>query len=280
MIGTVTLLGFGEAASTFALAVDWPSALAFDIADRAAACDDAGVRCCQSAAKALAQSPLILSLVTAEAALDVASEAARHIANGALYCDMNSVAPETKKAAARLIEQSGGRYVDVAVMAPVNPQRLAVPLLIAGPAAEAAKAALASLGFTSIRNVGDDIGRASAIKMIRSVMVKGIEALTAEMILASRVAGVTDEVLASLDASDRTMSWRERVDYNLDRMLVHGLRRAAEMYESSQTLSALGIAPMMTENTVGWQQAIGDLGISPVPEGLEAKLAAIVEKMP
>lgn len=250
MTGIVTLLGFGEAASTFALAGDWSSALAFDIADRAAACDDAGVRCCQSAARALAHSTLILSLVTAEAALDVASEAARHIANGALYCDMNSVAPDTKKAAARLIERAGGRYVDVAVMAPVNPQRLAVPLLIAGPAAEAAQAALASLGFTSIRSVGDDIGRASAIKMIRSVMVKGIEALTDEMMAAAQAAGVTQEVLASLDASEKPKPWAERAAYNLERMHTHGLRRAAEMEESAKTLAALRVDPVMTRGTV------------------------------
>jgi hypothetical protein len=100
------------------------------------------------------------------------------------------------------------------------------------------------------------------------------------MMLASRLAGVTDEVLASLDASDQSMSWRDRADYNLDRMLVHGLRRAAEMYESSQTLAALGIAPVITETTIKWQQAIGELRIAPVPEGLEAKLTAIMEQMP
>lgn len=250
MTGPVTLLGFGEAASTFALAGDWSGACAYDIADRAAACDDAGVKCCQSAAQALTHSPLILSLVTADAALDVASDTGRHIANGALYCDMNSVAPETKRAAARLIEQAGGRYVDVAVMAPVNPQRLAVPLLIAGPAADAAHAALAALGFSHIRSVGDDIGRASAIKMIRSVMVKGIEALTDEMMAAAQAAGVTREVLASLDASEKPKPWAERAAYNLERMQMHGLRRAAEMEESTKTLVALGVEPVMTRGTV------------------------------
>jgi len=102
--------------------------------------------------------------------------------------------------------------------------------------------------------VGADVGTASTIKMIRSVMVKGIEALTAEMMLAAQAAGVTDEVLASLDASERPRPWRERASYNIGRMAMHGLRRAAEMEEAAQTLRALGIVPIMTESTVRRQR--------------------------
>jgi 3-hydroxyisobutyrate dehydrogenase-like beta-hydroxyacid dehydrogenase len=136
------------------------------------------------------------------------------------------------------------------VLAPVNPARLDVPLLLAGVAAGEAEAALRQLGFTSVRVVSGEIGQASAIKMIRSVMVKGIEALTAEMMLAAHAAGVTDEVLASLDASDKPMSWKDRAAYNLERMTTHGLRRAAEMEESVKTLESLGIEPVMTRGTV------------------------------
>jgi 3-hydroxyisobutyrate dehydrogenase-like beta-hydroxyacid dehydrogenase len=110
--------------------------------------------------------------------------------------------------------------------------------------------------------------------MIRSVLVKGLEALTAECMLAAEAAGVRSEVLASLDASDRAMSWAERADYNLDRMLVHGSRRAAEMAEVVETLTALGISPNMSEGAVLWQQGMGELGLLP-SAGLDAKLAAI-----
>lgn len=163
---------------------------------------------------------------------------------------MNSVAPDTKRAAARAIEEAGGRYVDVAVLAPVEPARLAVPLLLSGKDAEEARAKLEARGFTNVRIVGSEIGRASAIKMIRSVMVKGIEALTAEMMLAADAAGVADEVLASLDVSERTVLWGPRAAYNLERMATHGLRRAAEMEEAVKTLTALGVAPVMTQGTV------------------------------
>ncbi|WP_404713094.1 DUF1932 domain-containing protein [Sphingomonas sp. MMS24-J13] len=226
-----------------------------------------------SNAEAVADAPLIVSLVTADQALLAAEETARSIAPGALFCDLNSVAPDTKRAAAKAIEAAGGRYVDVAVMAPVHPQRLKVPMLVSGPHAEAGSAALSGLGFNT-RVVGKAIGDASAIKMIRSVMVKGIEALSAECALAAHAAGVEAEVLASLDKSWKEQSWAERFDYNLDRMLIHGLRRAAEMEEVVKTLDGLGTGSEMTRGTVQRQRAIGAIGQG-APDGLRAKVDLI-----
>lgn len=272
----LALIGFGEAGSTFARAGQWNgAATGWDIREeRRALMPECGVAAAADAQAALDGVALVLSLVTADSALPVASDYARWLSPGTIWCDMNSVSPETKRQAAAQVEEAGGRYVDVAVMAPVDPKALSVPLLIAGAAAQEAMGMLNALGFANTRVVGDEVGRASAIKMIRSVMVKGLEALTAELVLAADSAGVLDEVLASLDASEKQVSWAERADYNLDRMIVHGLRRAAEMEESAKTLAGLNIAPMMTENTVNWQQAIGELAISP-PKGLRAKIDAI-----
>ena len=113
---------------------------------------------------------------------------------------------------------------------------------------------LRAAGFAKTRVVGDEIGRASAIKMIRSIMVKGIEALTAEMMLAATRADVVDEVLSSLDASEKNDSWFVRAEYNVERMTTHGLRRAAEMEESAKTLIGLDIEPLMTSGTVKRQR--------------------------
>lgn len=276
---SIALIGFGEAGSTFAGAGDWSAqARAFDILPaRREVMAELGITACDSAAEALAGASLVLSLVTADAAPRVAEEVAPLLGEGALFCDMNSVAPGTKRAAAKAIAAGKGRYVDVAVLAPVNPARMKVPLLVSGPDAAAAESALTAVGFTHVRVVGADVGRASAIKLVRSVMVKGLEALTAEMMMAAHAEGVAGEVLASLDASEKTIPWAQRADYNLDRMLVHGRRRAAEMDEAAQMLRSLGIAPRMTENTAVWQQALGTLGIAPPPEGFEAKLAAAIK---
>lgn len=183
---------------------------------------------------------------------------------------MNSVAPQTKCKAAATIEKAGGRYVDVAIMSPVSPACMTVPLLISGPHSEDGFKALGALGFRNVRIVGDDVGRASTIKMLRSVMYKGVEALTAECLMACEKAGVTDEVLASF-----SNNWSEQANYRLDRMLVHGTRRSAEMAEAVETLESLGVQPLMTRGTVERQAALGILGTGSAPDGLQAKLEVI-----
>ncbi|OYQ36661.1 6-phosphogluconate dehydrogenase [Niveispirillum lacus] len=270
----LALIGFGEAGRTFATAGAWHDATVYDLktdqtgtaaakyADYAAA----GVQGRESAAAALAHRPLVLCLVTADQALAAAEACAPLLASGALWCDMNSVAPDTKRAAATFIEAAGGRYVDVAVMAPVDPAQLSVPLLVSGPHTDVAVTSLLALGFAKVRAVGATVGQASSIKMVRSVMVKGVEALTAEMLLAAARAGVVGEVLSSLGPE-----WEGRADYNLDRMLVHGLRRAAEMEEVVKTLQSLGVEPAMTLGTVTRQRRLGAL-VAGSPNGLNNKL--------
>jgi 3-hydroxyisobutyrate dehydrogenase-like beta-hydroxyacid dehydrogenase len=277
----IALIGFGEAGAAFAQGAEWRAAArAYDRKTDDAATRDAkheeyaaaGVTGVESADEALEDASLIFSLVTADQALLAARSAA--VAPGALWFDCNSVAPETKRAAAKAIEAAGGRYVDLAVMSPVVPAGRAAPLLVSGPHAEAGADALRALGFSTVRIVAGDIGSASSIKMIRSVMIKGLEALSAECVLGAEAAGVREEIIASLDASWRDGSWATRFDHNLDRMLVHGTRRAAEMEEVVKTLETLGTGAVMTRSTVQRQRALGGLGILP-PDGLDAKLAVI-----
>jgi 3-hydroxyisobutyrate dehydrogenase-like beta-hydroxyacid dehydrogenase len=284
MAGGTAFIGFGEAASAFAHARSKALlASAYDVKTdslpgRAAKLRDyaeADVTGCLSPDDALAGADTVFCLVTADQALAAAEDYAPSLSAGALWLDMNSVAPETKRAAARAIEAAGGRYVDVAVMAPVHPAALAVPLLVSGSNADAGRSALQAFGFSRIEVLPKGIGAASAVKMIRSIMVKGIEALTAECMLAADAAGVRDSVLASLNASASPADWAVRADYNLDRMIVHGTRRAAEMEEVVKTLESLGTPAPMSRSTADWQRRIGGLGLSP-PQGLDAKLTMLL----
>lgn len=252
-----TLIGFGEAGSTFARAASWGGLVsAWDIdPERRDEVPTYSLASSPSAKSALENAKMVLSLVTADQALEAAQKYACFLEKDAIWCDMNSVAPETKRAAAMAVEAAGAHYVDVAVLAPVEPARLSVPLLISGQSASAAQAKLEEAGFTNVRVVGEEVGKASTIKMIRSVMVKGIEALTDEMMQAAEAAGVTKEVLSSLDASEKSISWFHRSTYNQDRMAVHGERRAAEMEESAKTLISLGVAPVMTSGTIERQRS-------------------------
>lgn len=269
-------IGFGEAGAALAGRIpargydrktDDPATRAAKLADFAAI----GVTACEDLAEALLGAGVVLSLVTADQQLPVALAAAPLLTPGTLFLDLNSVAPEAKREAARAVEAAGARYVDVAVMAPVYPARRAVPLLVSGPHATYGVAALTEIGMTKVQIAEGPLGTASAIKMIRSVVIKGIEALTAECVLAASAAGVLEPVLASLDASPPPASWAERADYNLERMLVHGARRAAEMEEVVRTLDALGTGSAMSRATAVRQRALGALGLA-APDTLAAKL--------
>lgn len=272
-------IGFGEAGAAFAggapargydRKTDSEDTCAAKLVDFNAA----GVEACLSSAEALDGARAILSLVTADQALAAAEAAGPSLSPDALWFDMNSVAPDTKRTAAAAIEAAGGRYVDVAVLSPVHPARLATPLLVSGPHAAEGAESLATFGFTNVAVVAGPVGSASSIKMIRSVLVKGLEALTAECFLAAEAAGVTDAVAASLNASWPGTDWAGKADYNLERMMVHGQRRAAEMEEVVKTLDALGTGSAMTRGTVERQRAIGGLGLA-APLTLAGKIQAI-----
>ncbi len=281
----LAFLGFGEAAQAFVEGwggaapaqlvgydrkTDTPSTRDAKLAEFAAH----GVRPYKTLAAALGRADIVVSVVTADQALNAARAAAMAIRPGATFFDLNSVAPATKKAAQAAIVGSKGHYVDVAVAAPVRPALLKVPMLVSADDTQAAVDQLAALGF-NVRPIAGGVGRASAIKMIRSIMIKGMEALTAECVLSAYAAGVEDEILASLDGSFSGFDWGKRADYNLDRMIVHGRRRAAEMVESSATARELGLSGGMAAATADWQQRIGALEL-PLPPTLETKARTIL----
>ncbi|HBF28442.1 DUF1932 domain-containing protein [Rhizobium sp.] len=266
----IAMIGFGEASQ--ALAAGWRSASAelpqlpistYDIkyhgdlrANLQLACRQFNVHCATGPDEAVANSRLIFSLVTADQAVEAAISASATIMRGAHYLDCNSCAPSTKQQAAQIIASAGGHYIDVAVMAPIHPARHRTPLLIASERAQEAHRLLEALDMNA-NVVGTEIGQASAIKMLRSVMIKGLEALSAECILAARQAGVEDAVIASLQASDPGIQWQKRLSYNLERMMVHGTRRAAEMREAAKTLQDLHLPNRITSAVIDWQSQIG-----------------------
>lgn len=213
-----------------------------------------GVRAASSLADALAQATLVFSTVTAGSALDVASQAARLMTGAQYFLDLNSVAPGTKRQAAELFRP--GVYVDVAVMAPVPPAGLKTPLLIGGPQAETIASLLTALGCHA-RHGGNEVGSVSAIKMCRSVMIKGLEALTTECLFAAREYGVQDAVLSSLHASFPSMGWDNALPgYLISRVAEHGIRRSEEMEEVVKTLKDVGESGTMSLATAQAQRAL------------------------
>ena len=216
------------------------------------------MRLAASAADAVRDADIIVSAVTAASSLEAAQSVEPHLASTPSYLDINSVSPGRKQETAKLFG-ARARYVDVAVMGPIHPARHKTPMHIAGPHIDAIAPILQALDMR-ITLAGAEIGAAAAIKMIRGVIIKGIEALTEECFLAAARAGVVDEVAASLVNNYPTLDWGKIVDYNLERMASHGVRRAAEMEEVADTLRELGVDPLMTEATVKRQREMGAVG--------------------
>jgi 3-hydroxyisobutyrate dehydrogenase-like beta-hydroxyacid dehydrogenase len=231
-----------------------------------------------SAGDAVKDADLIVAAVTAASSLDAAQAAKPFLRRDQYYLDINSVSPARKQLTGKLIDEAG-RYVDMAVMAPVHPARHQTPSLLAGPHAASVEPILLALDM-KVSVAGPTVGAAAAIKMVRSVMVKGLEALTLECFLAARRTGVEDQIIASLSKSYPGLDWPKLVEYNLERMANHGIRRAHEMEEVADTLQELGIDPHMTAGTIRWQLEMGELGKreplkSAVPDGRIAMLDAV-----
>ncbi|EIK95413.1 3-hydroxyisobutyrate dehydrogenase-like beta-hydroxyacid dehydrogenase [Pseudomonas sp. M47T1] len=256
----IALIGFGEAGGILGqdLAAQGLYVSTYDRLGESlrARADAAGVVLCASAAEAVAGADLIISAVTAGSALDVARQAADLMTPAQVFMDINSVAPNTKRAACAAVNAAGARYVDAAVMAPVPPQRLKTPILLGGERAGQVAAWLTPLGF-NVRVVADDIGVASAIKMCRSVMIKGLEALTTECLSTARQYGAEDAVLASLHKSFPSMGWdADLPHYLISRVAEHGRRRAEEMEEVAKTAADVGVTPHMSHAIVATQRGL------------------------
>ncbi|HUI61035.1 MAG TPA: DUF1932 domain-containing protein [Steroidobacteraceae bacterium] len=262
------LIGFGEAGSILGedlvhagLDVVTYDILLDETATRARLTErarNAGVRTADTLRDAVSSAQIVISAVTASSSADIAASAARTLRAGQIMLDINSVSPAKKLANAQIVETSGADYVEAAVMAPVPPQRLKVPMLLGGKRAAEVAGLLNALGMNT-RAIAERIGVASAVKMCRSVVIKGLESLALESMLAARRLGAEREVLESLRETFPQMGWTEKLpDYLISRVAEHGRRRAAEMREVARTLQDIGLEPTMARATAQRQDALID----------------------
>ena len=258
-IGRIAIIGFGEVGSMLAqdLAARGNSQIiAWDIqfADPDSVASRAlrtrpGVMAATCATAAVHEAELVISAVTAAADCAAAAAAAPDLMRDAWFMDLNSVAPATRRNVASIVEAGGARYVEAAVMSPISTRRMGAPMLLGGGHAREFTPLAQSLGFTGVRFFGPEIGLASAAKMCRSVIVKGMEALVAESLLAARHYRVEDEVLNSLGDLFPATDWPTMSRYMISRSIEHGRRRAEEMGEVAATLREAAVEPWMSVAT-------------------------------
>ncbi|WAC71366.1 DUF1932 domain-containing protein [Roseateles sp. SL47] len=222
-----------------------------------------GVRLCATAAEAAAGRDLVISAVTASETVNAARACAAGLASGTFVLDFNSASPGAKQQAAAVVEGHGGRYVEGAVMTSVPPYRIRVPLLLGGPQAQALLPMLERLGFAA--KVHDErLGVASATKMCRSVMIKGLEAMVIESLTAARHYGVEDAVIASLQETFPGIQWEQQAAYFFQRVIQHGRRRSEEVREVAMTVTEAGLVPWSANGTAerqAWMADLADNGV-------------------
>jgi 3-hydroxyisobutyrate dehydrogenase-like beta-hydroxyacid dehydrogenase len=217
-----------------------------------------GVELTASHADLAAQADLIISAVTASQAVPVAQACAPTVKRGAFFLDFNSASPGAKRRAAALIDGAGGRYVEGAVMTSVPPYRIKVPLLLGSGSAAALAPLLCELGFDA-KVASEKLGVASAVKMCRSIMIKGMEAMVIESFTTARAYGVEDAVLASLAETFPGINWEKQGAYFFQRVIEHGRRRAEEVREVAETVREAGLTPWSAQGTAERQAWVADL---------------------
>ncbi len=277
---SIGLVGYGEVGKILTAAlvgreVAWVGAWDVLFADPASAAPlkahaaKAGVDAVASMAALTARADVVISAVTASQAWSVADEAARTIRRGAWFMDLNSCSPGTKQRSSQRIDAAGGRYVESAVMTTVPQYGIRVPMLLGGKDAAALEALLEPLGF-SMEIAADGVGVASAIKMCRSVMIKGLESLLVESLTSARAYGVEDRVLASLHETFPELDWERVASYMVSRTALHGKRRAEEMREVAVTVREAGLDPWMASAIAERQDWMAKLkepaGLAQVPK--------------
>ncbi len=257
MTERIALIGFGEAGRNIGggLVADGKARVsAYDLLfaekSMADAAHTAGVDLKPTPGQAIEGAAIVFSLVTASSAVDAARAAANHLKTGQTYIDFNSVSPMTKQAVADAVAPAGANFVEAAIMAPVPGPGHRVPVLASGPKAAALAARLNALGMR-LELAGERIGDASLSKMLRSIFIKGIEALLLEGLIAAHRVGLEDRILDSIQRTVPGIDWREAASYYLERTATHGKRRAAEMHESAATVAELGLDPIVTSAIAG-----------------------------
>jgi 3-hydroxyisobutyrate dehydrogenase-like beta-hydroxyacid dehydrogenase len=274
-IRQIGLVGYGEVGSIFGAGLkDQPGITgvsAWDLKFKDAAARtravERGIAARDSMAQLCAGADLVISAVTASNTLSVAEEAAPHLRAGSFFLDLNSASPGTKQQAAALIDKAGAHYVEAGVMTSVPPYGIKCPMLLGGVKAQALAEVLNAWGMDA-KAISDRLGVASAIKMSRSVMIKGLEALVIECFATARQYGVEEHVIPTLQETYPGIDWTQQGAYLFSRVVQHGKRRAEEMREAANTVREAGFEPFMASATADKQQFIADCSKDGAFEGL------------
>jgi 3-hydroxyisobutyrate dehydrogenase-like beta-hydroxyacid dehydrogenase len=267
------LIGFGEVGSTLGkgfrdeglvgiasydkFAFDGPFA---DLIQRRAR--EAGVPLVASPQELAARCDMIVGVTPGKASVDSAEAFAPHLTPRHTFVDFASATPKVKRAVGAALQTSGAQFADASIMGTPHADGHRLPILASGPAAVAFRDLLSPWGLR-IEHVPGELGAASGIKIMRSVIAKGLEALLVECMLGSRRYGIDEEVMASFAKFMDSRPFAEMANFLLVTDAIHAERRGQEARMSVDALEEIGIEPTMTRATaerLEWVSALGVKG--------------------
>lgn len=281
MTPSFAFIGFGEAGSTVSETLRAKGVeriatydILFDDAEKGRPLRERaaklGVEACASVADAIRGADIVFSTVVCKSSLPAAKSAAQHLEPRQFYVDFNSISPGLKRQVADAIEPSGARFVEASVMSNVPGYGHRVPMLLGGKGARDFMKLIEPLDF-NVQFVQEEIGLASATKMVRSIMMKGMEGLYLECMRAAAHFGIEKQVLDSVDESIAGRNWTQNCNRVMARTVIHAKRRADEMAQVAETLREINIEPTMAEATERCLRWCSTLGLKEVYAGGPAK---------
>jgi 3-hydroxyisobutyrate dehydrogenase-like beta-hydroxyacid dehydrogenase len=204
-----------------------------------------GLRPAGSLAECVRDADVVVAAVPWSAAAEIAHACAEHVPAGALYVDPAPGPPDEKRALAELLDAGGAEYVDAAVLGTVEIDGARVPLLVSGTGARRFTELGGSIGLR-VTAVEGEAGRATLVKLLRSVYMKGRDALILEMLIAARRHGLEGAVLDSIGGPGETVPFPELAGRVLRSLALYSERRAEELSASGDVVEASGVDPLVT----------------------------------
>lgn len=197
--------------------------------------------------EAVTGADLVLSLTTAAHAVSAAKSVAAVLERAQPYADLNTASPATKRELGVIVGSTGAVFADVALLGSVPASGVGTPALASGDGAEAFASLVGPLGMP-VEVVGSDPGDAAALKLLRSVFMKGLAASVVESLEAARAQGVEGWLRAEI----AEVIGEPLVDRLLTGSVAHAERRLEEMEDASELLTELGVTPRVADAAAGW----------------------------
>jgi 3-hydroxyisobutyrate dehydrogenase-like beta-hydroxyacid dehydrogenase len=165
-----------------------------------------------------------------------------------IYVDVSTSSPKTKQKIAAAVLPTGARFADVALMDSLTQYRHKVPTLVSGNGSDRFIQLMTPYKM-SLEKVSDKPGEAIANKLVRSIYMKGLASLSAELLEAAAAFEVAPRVLKSIGSSMNNFAFEDKMNSLVTSSAIHAARQAHEMADAAAMLVEAGIEPLMTDAT-------------------------------